>query len=99
LDFVVKSRMLSKFDFVEIKTKIEPTKKSVPILSGNNKKLQQDDHIIETSKISDLHCAAKLPSTPQVTAIDINQLFQAKPTPPICQENYSAGNCICNRTH
>ena len=86
LDFMAKNRMLSELDFVEIKTKIEPTKKSVRILSGNNKKLQQDDHTIETSKISDLHCAAKLPSTPQVTAIDINQLFQAKPTPPFVRK-------------
>jgi len=86
LDFVAKNKMLRELDFVEIKTKIEPTKKSVRILSGNNKKLQQDDHTIETSKISDLHCAAKLPSTPQVTAIDINQLFQAKPTPPFVRK-------------
>ena len=85
-DFLQKKKLLNDLDFLELKVKTEPTKKSSRILLA---KKQNSELLLNTPDLSPLDSGLKFPTTPSlgVNVIDINQLFGGnKPTPPFVRK-------------
>ena len=84
--FLQKKKLLNDLDFLELKVKTEPTKKSSRILLA---KKQNSELLLNTPDLSPLDSGLKFPTTPSlgVNVIDINQLFGGnKPTPPFVRK-------------